>query len=104
MLGMVTEAGFRSWEAQQQLGFALVDGRPVRLPDELQGASRLERVRQIAWKVLGDEAAIGAWMVAPQVELGGLEPKTLALDGEEGCQLVLQALVALGRLREVRGD
>jgi uncharacterized protein (DUF2384 family) len=96
----IAKAEFRTWEARQPLAFELVDGRPMRLPDEFQAPSRLARVRQIALKVLADEAAIGAWMAAPQVELGGLEPETLALDSEEGCQLVLQALVRLGRQRE----
>jgi uncharacterized protein (DUF2384 family) len=103
MLGMVTEAEFRTWEARQPLAFELVDGCPVRLPDEDQGPSRLARVRLLAMKVMADEAAITAWMGGPQVELGGLEPETLALDGEEGCQLVLRELVRLGRQREAAG-
>ncbi len=99
-----TEAEFRTWEAQQPLAFELVDGRPVRLPDDHQGPSRLARVRQLALKVLADEAAIAAWMGAPQVELGGLEPEALAADGEEGCQLVLRELVRMGRLIEGSHD
>ncbi len=91
---------FETWEAQQPLRFELVDGRPVRLPDDCQVPSRLARVRQLATKVLAGEAAIGAWMAAPQVELGGLEPEAVAADSEEGCQMVLQALVALGRQRD----
>jgi uncharacterized protein (DUF2384 family) len=100
---MVTEAEFRTWEARQPLAFELVDGCPVRLPDEDQGPSRLARVQQLAIKVLADEAAVGSWMGTPQVELGGLEPEAVAADSEEGCQLVLQALVALGRQREAAG-
>jgi hypothetical protein len=99
----MAEAEFRTWEVQQPLVFELVDGRPVRLPDDRQGPSRLARVRQLAMKVFADEVAVGAWMAAPQVELGGLEPETLALDSEEGCQLVLQALVRPGRQREAAG-
>jgi len=100
----MTEAEFRTWEAQQPLAFELVDGRPVRLPDDHQGPSRLARVHQLARKVLADEGLIAAWMSTPQVELGGLEPETLALDGEDGCQLVLRELVRLGRLREASRD
>jgi uncharacterized protein (DUF2384 family) len=103
MAETVTEAAFVAWVAQQPLAFELVDGRPARLPDECQGPSRLARVRLLARKVMADEAAVTAWMGAPHVELGGLEPETLALDGEEGCQLVLQALVRLGRQREAAG-
>ncbi len=103
MAETVTEAAFVAWAAQQPLAFELVDGRPARLPDECQGPSRLTRVRQLALKILAGEAAAEAWISTPQVELGSLEPETLALDGEEGCQLVLQALVALGRQREVAG-
>ena len=99
----MAEAEFRTWEAQQPLRFELVDGRPVRLSDDRQRASRLARVRLLAIKVLADEAALEAWISTPQVELGGLEPEALALDGEEGCQLVLQALVALGKQREAAG-
>jgi hypothetical protein len=99
----MTKAEFRTWEAQQPLAFELVDGCPVRLPDDCQGPSRLARLRQLALKVLADTAAVEAWMSAPQIELGGLEPETLASDSEEGCQLVLQALVRLGRLREAAG-
>jgi len=100
----LSEAEFRTWEAQQPLAFELVDGCPVRLPDDRQGPSRLARVRQLATKVLAGEAALVAWMSAPQIELGGLEPETLVLDGEEGCQLVLRELVRLGRLREASRD
>ena len=99
----MTEVEFRAWEAQQQLSFALIDGRPVRLPDENEGPSRLARVRQLATKVLADQAAADAWMGAPQVELGGVEPEALAADSEEGCQIVLRALVALGRHQEAAG-
>lgn len=99
----MTEAEFKTWEVQQLLGFELVDRRPVRLPDELQGASRLARVRQLARKVLADEAAVTSWMGAPQLELALREPEALTSDSEEGCQLVLQALVALGRRREADG-
>ena len=94
---------FETWEAQQPLRFEQVDGRPVRLPDDRQGPSRLVRVQQLAMKVFADEVAVGVWMAAPQAGLGGLEPETLAADGEEGCQLVLQALVRLGRQREAAG-
>jgi hypothetical protein len=100
----LSEAEFRTWEAQQPLAFELVDGRPVRLLDDRQGPSRLVRVRQLAMKVLADEAAAEAWISTPQVELGGLEPETLALEGEEGCQLVLRELVRLCRLREAKRD
>ncbi len=99
----MTEAAFLAWVAQQPLAFELVDGRPVRLPDDCQVPSRLARVRQLATKVLAGETAAEAWISTPQVELGGLEPETLALDGEEGCQLVLRELVRLGRQREAAG-
>ena len=49
----MTAADFQAWEAQQPLAFELVDGRPVRLPDEDQGSSRLARLRQVALKVVG---------------------------------------------------
>ncbi len=100
----MTETAFRAWEARQPLAYELVDGRPVRLPDDHQGPSRLARVRLLAMKVLADEAAVTAWMGAPQVELGGLEPEALAADGEEGYQLVLRELVRLGRLTETSRD
>ncbi len=104
MLEALSEAEFRTWEAQQPLAFELVDGCPVRLPDDCQGPSRLARLRQLAMEVLADAAAAEAWISTPQIELGGLEPETLALDGEEGCQLVLRELVRLGRLREASRD
>ena len=100
----MTEAEFSTWEAQQPLAFELVDGRPVRQRDDCQGPSRLARVQLLAMKVLADVAAVTAWMVAPQVELGGLEPEALAADGEEGCQLVLRELVRMGRLIEASHD
>ncbi len=99
----MSEAEFRTWEAQQPLAFELVDGRPVRLPDDCQGLSRLARLRQLAMMVMADETALEAWMSTPQVELGGIKPETLVLGGEEGCQLVLQALVRLGRQRDAAG-
>lgn len=97
----VTE--FRTWQAGQPVRFGLVDGRPVRLPEEAQGASRVARVRQVAGRVLASEAAVTAWLEHPLAALGGLEPETLAADGEEGCQAVLRTLVAMGRLREGAG-
>jgi uncharacterized protein (DUF2384 family) len=100
----MTEAEFRTWEAQQPLAFKLVNGRPARLPDDHQGPSRLARLRQLARKVLSDEAALEAWISTPQIELGGLEPEALAVDGEEGCQLVLRELVRMGRLIEASHD
>jgi len=100
----LSEAEFRTWEAQQPLAFELVDGCPVRLPDDCQGPSRLARLRQLAMKVLTDAAAVEAWISAPQVKLGGLEPEALAADGEEGCQLVLRELVRMGRLIEASHD
>lgn len=102
-MGTMTEAEFRTWEACQPLAFELVDGLPVRLPDEGQGPARLTRVRRLAVKVLADEAAVVAWMATPLAELGGLEPEALAAEGEDGCQMVLQALVRLGRQRDVAG-
>lgn len=101
---MVEEAEFRTWETHQQLRFALVDGRPVRLPDADQGPSRVAGVRQIAARALADQTAADAWIGSPQADLGGLEPEALAADSEEGCQIVLRALVALGRHREGVGD
>ncbi len=98
-----TEADFSAWEARQPLAFKLIDGRPVCLPEDRQGPSRLARVRQLALKILPDEGAAGAWMGTPQVELGGLEPETLAARDEEGCQFALNALVRLGRQREAAG-
>ncbi len=98
-----SETEFRTWEASQPVRFDLVDGRPVRLPEETQGASRVARVRQVAGRVLAGEAAVTAWLGRPQAALGGLKPETLAADGEEGCQAVLRALVAMGRLREGAG-
>ena len=103
MCDAMTKSEFRSWEARQPLAFELVDGCPVRLPDDCQVPSRLARVRQIATKVLAGETAAEAWSSTPQVELGGLEPEAVAADSGEGCQLVLQALVALGRQREAAG-
>jgi uncharacterized protein (DUF2384 family) len=99
----MTEAEFRTWEARQPMAFELVDGCPVRLPDEDQGPARLARVRQLAVKLLADEAAVAAWMSMPLAELGGLEPEVLAADDEDGCQLVLRELVRLGRQREAAG-
>jgi hypothetical protein len=104
MSEMVSEAEFRVWEAQQQLVFALIDGRRVRLPDADQGPSRVARVRHIAARALADHSAADAWMRSPLAARGGLEPEALAADSEEGCQIVLRALVALGRHREAVGD
>ena len=104
MSGTMSEEEFRDWETRQPRAFILADGRPVCLPEEFQASSRLDRVRQLAMKVLADEIATAAWMGAPQVKLGGLEPATLASDGEEGCKLVLLELVRLGRLREASSD
>ena len=95
------ETEFLAWEAQQPLRFALADGRPVRLSDEDQGRSRVARVRQVAGQMLADEAAVDAWMASPQATLGGLEPKALAEESENGCQLVLRTLITMQRLREV---
>ncbi len=102
-LATITEAEFTTWEALQPMAFGLVDGRPVRLPHEEQGPARLARVRQLAVKVLADEPAVTAWMGTPLAELGGLEPDALAADGEDGCQMVMQELVRLGRQREAAG-
>jgi uncharacterized protein (DUF2384 family) len=99
----MTEAEFRTWEARQPMALELVDGRPVRLPDEVQAPARLARVRQLAVKVLTDEAAVRAWLCTPRAEFGGLEPEALANDGEDGCQMVLRTLVALGRQRAASG-
>ena len=96
----MTAAEFRAWEAQQPLRFALADGRPVRLPDGDQGRSRVARVRQVAGQMLADEVAVDAWMGGPQATLGGLEPKALAEESEDGCQRVLRTLVTMSRLRE----
>jgi uncharacterized protein (DUF2384 family) len=100
----MTEAAFRAWEARQPLAYELVGGRPVRLPDADQGRSRVARAQQIAGRVLADHSAADAWMRSPLAALGGLEPEALAADSEEGCQIVLRALVALGRRREAVGD
>jgi uncharacterized protein (DUF2384 family) len=104
MLETIAKAEFNTWEAQQPLRFELANGRPVRLPDADQGPSRVARVLQIAGRTLADQAAAEAWMRTPQAALGGPEPEALAADSEEGCQIVLRALVALSRHREAVGD
>jgi len=96
----MTAAEFAEWEPRQPVRFALVDGRPMRLPEADQGPDRVERVRQIAAKTLGAPEAVDAWLRNPQAVLGGLEPEAVAADGEEGCQLVLRTLVTMARLRE----
>ncbi len=97
------EAEFRTWQAQQPVQFDLVDGRPARLPENAQAASRLARVRLLAARILTDRAAAAAWLGSPQAALGGLEPEALAADGEEGCELVMRELVAMGRKQEAAG-
>ena len=97
----VTE--FRTWQAQQPVQFDLVDGRPARLPENAQAASRVARVRLLAGRILTDGAAVAAWLGSPQAVLGGLEPEALAADGEEGCELVMRELVAMGRKQEAAG-
>lgn len=99
----LTEADVKVWEASQPLRFALVDGRPARLPEHAQSPSRLARVRLIAGRVLTDEAEVAAWLGSPQAMLGSLEPEALAADGEEGCELVLRELVKMGRRWEAAG-
>ncbi len=94
---------FRTWQAQQPVQFDLLDGRPARLPENAQAASRMARVRLFAGRVLTEEAAAAAWLGSPQAALGGLEPGALAADGEEGCELVMRELVAMGRKQEAAG-
>jgi hypothetical protein len=96
----MTAAEFAEWEPRQPVRFALVDGRPMRLPEADQGPARIARVRQVAAKILASPEAVDAWMLSPQAILGGLEPEAVAADGEEGCQLVLRTLVTMARLRE----
>ena len=92
-------ADFDIWEARQPIRFGLGDGYPRRLPDEEQAPSRVTRVRQIAFRVLGSQDAVTEWITAPDARLGGSKPETLASGDEEGCQIVLRALVAMGRRR-----
>ena len=98
---MMTEVEFRTWEARQPLRFELVDGRPVRLADEDQGQSRLARVRRTASQILADEDLVRTWVATPLDSLGGLEPDAVAAESEDGCQLVLRALVMSSRQRDV---
>jgi uncharacterized protein (DUF2384 family) len=96
----MTAAEFAEWEPRQPLRFALVDGQPMRLPEADQGPARVERARQIAARTFGATEAVDAWMCSPQAILGGLEPEAVAVDSEEGCQLVLRTLVTMARLGE----
>jgi uncharacterized protein (DUF2384 family) len=96
----MTAAEFAEWERRQPVRFALVDGQPMRLPEADQGPARVERVRLVAAKTLGAPEAVDAWMCCPQAILGGLEPEAVAIDSEEGTQLVLRTLVTMARLRE----
>ena len=98
---MMTEFEFRTWEARQPLRFDLVDGRPVRLPDEDQGQSRLARVRRTARQILADEDSLRTWMAAPLNALDGFGPEAVAAESEDGCQLVLKLLVMSSRQRDV---
>jgi uncharacterized protein (DUF2384 family) len=96
----MTEAEFKEWEVRQPVRFELVAGVPKRLPESEKGPSRLARVRLIAERALGSQAAAEMWMASAPPAIGGLEPRALAANCEEGCQLVLQALVTIGRRRE----
>ena len=96
----MTEAEFTDWEARQPLRFEIVDGSPARLPEADQAPSRLARVRTVAERVLGSREAAVTWMTSGYQATGGLEPEVLAAESEEGCQLVLRALVVMGRQQE----
>ena len=96
----VAQTEFLAWEARQPRRFDLLDGLPVARPNEQQGASRLERARAIAARVLLREEDAIPWLDTPQAALGGLKPTSLAADSEEGCRKVLMLLVSLRR----RGD
>jgi uncharacterized protein (DUF2384 family) len=96
----MTEAEFKEWEVRQPVRFELVEGTPKRLPEAEQGSSRLARVRLIAERALGSQAAAEMWMASAHPAIGGLEPRARAANCEDGCQLVLQALVTMGRHQE----
>ena len=84
---------FSKWAARQSLEYDLVDGRPVRKPDEQQALFRLGTLGEIAQAVFGEPNEAADWLATPNAELCGLCPTDVAAESEEGRQLVLRTLV-----------
>ena len=87
------DAEFAAWAASQPMLFAMVDGRPGRLPEEHRGDGRLALARGIAVRAFGLEAAADAWLAAATPDLSGLSPADLVADPDEGSRLALLHLV-----------
>ncbi len=71
---------FRAWEAHQQLGSPLSTAARCACQMPIKGRRGLsERGRwpRGCWPI---RLTADAWMGAPQVDLGGLEPEALAAD------------------------
>ncbi len=99
-----TDAKFTAWASSQPLLFAMVDGRPARLPEEHQGRGRLALARGIAVRAFGSEAVADAWLEAATPDLGGLSPADLVADSDEGSRLALLHLVRHHRRTMDGGD
>ena len=82
-----------TWAAQQPLAYALKEGRLVLSAEHHQAPSRLATLRHIAKGVFGNPKQVDAWMATASSDLGGLAPADLAIDSEEGSQLVLRTLI-----------
>ena len=70
------DAEFAAWAASQPMLFAMVDGRPGRLPEEHRGDGRLALARGIAVRAFGLEAAADAWLAAATPTSAACRPRT----------------------------
>jgi hypothetical protein len=63
---------FHVWMETQPDSFELIDGEPVRMPDEKQGMRRIGNLYRAAYLALGEGSI--EWLMAPLAELDGNTP------------------------------
>jgi hypothetical protein len=94
---------FTAWEADEPDMYELVDGVPVRVPDEKQGARRIGRLFAAAALALGGTRA-DDWVMTPLVEFGGARPLRVASRSWLGLIMVIEVLRRLAATTERTTD
>ena len=89
--GGMTVDEFLAWQANEPDSYELVDGVPVRMPDDAQGGRRIGRAFAAAELALGSRRA-GDWAMKPVEEFGGRRPALVAAESWQGLVTVLEVL------------
>jgi hypothetical protein len=82
---------FTAWEANEQDMYELVDGVPVRMQDEKQGARRIWRLF-VATELAFDGDRTDDWSLVPLAEFDGTCPLHVASRSWSGLVMVIEVL------------